>query len=222
MTPTLTVALLIVIGQHGSDRNVLALEKLGTARKAFESKVIEDPRYELEDGIYAMPLEQHVDGYYPFGVSDRRFLASLANGDKSLLYQQLRHGHARTLWRIELGGERSDKNVPVPASIKGTMARMLIRKGFLLPKEMTAQQRKALFAVKRYAAYGYGGPEGGDLWAWIVQSDGTWTSIYDYSRLMTDRAEFFPVLAIEANALGKGTSPWPADLAARPTQFVRG
>ena len=210
----------VTLCQNGWLTNASALAKLGTDRKAFEKAVVEVERYDMEEHIYAMPLDQHLDGYYPFGVSSRRFLASLSNGHHSLLYQVMRDGRAHTLWRLSLGGSERLKPRAVPPSIKGTMARMLFRQGFLLPKKLTTQEESAVFAVKQYAAYGYGGEGGEDLWAWIVQSEGSWSSIYDYSRVMTYRDKFFPVLGAEASALTLGSSAWPPNLSPRLSHTV--
>jgi hypothetical protein len=64
--------------------------------------------------------------------------------------------------------------------------------------------------VHPYAGYGYTGPGGEDLHAWIINSDGIWLRSYDYSDVMTGREKFFPILGEEAVAIGAGSTPWPS------------
>src|SRR5579885_311181 len=125
----IAIALLALTSQHYQFRAARLLEHLGIARKAFEKKVLKGDHYLFEQHIYAMTFDQHLDGYYPLGASDRRFLTNIENGHNTVLYQKLKGKHVYTLWRLELGGRLSFQNKSVPSKLVGTMARMLVRKG---------------------------------------------------------------------------------------------
>lgn len=190
------------------------LEKLGTERRAFNARVVDDERYDsYELTMYTMALSQHIVGYWPIGVSNRRYLFYTMGGRIfRIYYQKITNGKAYTLWKLDVElGEG-------PPKFRGTLALFLAREGYAPSGKISAAQRATLSAVKAFAVYEYFGLGGTTLAAWVLRPDGTDgpTRIYDEVATTTDGRTFtiyvpafIPVLAEEAKLLGLGDKSWP-------------
>jgi hypothetical protein len=79
--------------------------------------------------------------------------------------------------------------------------------------KLTRPEWESLTSKKLLAGYGYDGES--RPYAWIVQADGGEDPNYILPGL-DDRSKYFPILAEEAETLGKGRRPWPPDLQFKP------
>lgn len=174
------------------------LANLSHGRQDFNDKVVNDKRYETEDRIYTMPLDVHVVGFYPVGVSNRRYLIEINGDPKAILFQQISGTRAWTKWRLEL---QPKKRTP---RFRGTIAQMLARGGVDIKGKVTDEQGTALNTVGPFAAYDFQGPTGSDISAWLVKSDGSSTSTHAYQS-----GDPFPIVDEEAALLGLGRHSWP-------------
>lgn len=210
----MVAALLLLTLQQ--ENPMARLEKLGTERRAFNAKVVDDERYEsYELRMYTMALDQHIMGYWPIGVSERRYLFYTSGGRiYGIYYQRVTNGKARTLWYLDI--EPSEE----PPKFKGTFALLLARKGYAPTGKITAAQRATLSAVKAFAVYEYHGLAGEHLDAWVLYPDGTYgqTRHFDGYDTTTDgrtysshTPDFIPVLAEEAKLLELGDKSWPKE-----------
>jgi hypothetical protein len=214
MLVTCLIAMASSQGRGSLAEHARKLDHLARARMSFENKVVEDASESgLEDHIYSMPLDQTVFGYYPIGKSNERCLAYIDNSWKSLQYQKIVRNHAKRMWRIELV-ERKGKE-----KYRGTLALVLLRHG-VQPKEPVSKLAQQALNQKLYfAAYGYSGPAGSDLSAWMINSDGALGLIYDYGEITTDKhIDYLPIVPEESAALGLGNQGWSPKMKAVPSK----
>lgn len=149
------------------------LELLCEARLNFEKKVVENPRYELEEHIHTMPLDQHVIGYYPVGRADWRILIDFVPEAKALIYQRMQGGKVHTLWRLPL---RSGKRLVA----KGTIALLLSKSAAQPGRRLTKSQATLLKIIQPLAGYDMEGVDGDQCAAFVVGKDGTSTAPHHF------------------------------------------
>jgi hypothetical protein len=182
-----------------------SLDSLGTARYRMDSIAIEELAGEkdLIEHIYTMPLDQHVFGYYPFGVSNRRFLTSIVNGEHGVTYQVLIGKKVQKLWTWEV---RHTHRAP---KFKGTFALMLRQEGFEIWGSVSPSAAKILNEVTPLAGYGFAGQVDDEFFAWTVRVDGTKGPIYSIDMPRKDFDRMYPITPEESTALKKGSRWWP-------------
>jgi hypothetical protein len=209
----LAIAISTTQGARRQDATAEHLARLGRARMAFEKKV-DDHSTEDEfdqDHIYSMgPGGQEIFGYYPIGRSDRRYLAVTVDEWVALIFQRIEGKHAKRIWRLTL-----TKATGTP-KYTGTLARVLLRHGFMVTGFVPRSARHDLNKTFRLAGYGFDGI--GDLSAWTINADGSLGPVYDN---VEPPENSYPIVAEESIGLGFGNVSLPPNLKERSSSPAR-
>lgn len=173
------------------------LGSLAYARGSFEAKVASGKLY-----VMMMNSNGFNATYFPIGVGTRRYVIDYGAGQE-LMFQELRKGVPRTVWRLELQEQKGK------ASGWGTLRRVLAESGLRVKsRRLTRAQNAALSANVNFVDYSLMA-QTDFLRVAFVSKDGTEGSaaLYDPNPIRL-KAPYFPIPAEESRLLGFGAREW--------------
>ncbi|RYG37696.1 hypothetical protein EON81_05930 [bacterium] len=192
------------IGRSSSPR----LAKLARERAAFDLKVVPSKTFQGYEGIFSKHVSGQGIALCPTGVASFRFVFSDAD-DYHLLFQRVKPGGPRTMWKLGIGFYEKGKRPVKPP--RGTLRKYLWHDNlYVVELHPTKDQRTRLdarFSFTKYMEQPFEGP----LWVSFVRPDGRLQGkpeIYDPNPKYLASKPFLPILAQESSAFGLGKKRW--------------